>query len=421
MLNLLLLDDEYLVRKGISETIEWHDYGIHIIGEAPDGMKGLELAIKFQPDIVITDIRMPIMDGLEFMNKLKENGLNPGVIVLSGFEDFNYARSAMQNGALAYLLKPIDNDLLIDTVKSVVSKIMADRNTKQYLKKLENEMPAITRQFLLDLIINDIKDEEKIKEKINLLNIAEYISDYYFLVIKIDDYDLISKQISSDKLNYLKELIKQLISDIFINVTIFKYITINKSDDEIIIFLHIKHKDIKAMDLIKFACHALLTNFSKSYTYTLSIGISNLYDDFINISKAYNEAFAASKCKLLQGSSSLVHINETAFLGYRKEIRDAIKYIRNNYSKDITVELVAKDLYISPSHLMHIFKKELGKTFNECLTDYRINMAKELLLDSRYKIYEVSTSIGYGDVKYFSQIFKKATGMTPSDYIKIQS
>ena len=125
--------------------------------------------------------------------------------------------------------------------------------------------------------------------------------------------------------------------------------------------------------------------------------------------------------KLLPGVSSIAHIKGIDTTNYRREVRETIKYIQDNYSKDITVEMAAREQFISSSYLMHLFKDSIGKTFIECLTDYRIQVAKQLLKDPKYKIYEVSESVGYDDVKYFSQIFKKTTGITPSEYVKVKT
>ncbi len=105
----------------------------------------------------------------------------------------------------------------------------------------------------------------------------------------------------------------------------------------------------------------------------------------------------------------------------RREVKEAVKYIEAHYAGDVLVEKAAREQYISASHLMHLFKEELGITFNEYLIKYRMKMSKSLLLDPRYKIYEVSEMVGYKNVKYFSQTFKKIVGVTPREYIKNHS
>ena len=104
MLTMLIVDDEYYLRLGVRQIADWHLMGVDIIGDAADGEEGLALALKLKPDILLMDIRMPILNGLELMIKLRENKIESTIIVLSGFNDFEYARTAMENGAYAYLL-----------------------------------------------------------------------------------------------------------------------------------------------------------------------------------------------------------------------------------------------------------------------------------------------------------------------------
>lgn len=101
---------------------------------------------------------------------------------------------------------------------------------------------------------------------------------------------------------------------------------------------------------------------------------------------------------------------------YHPEIQQAIATIMHSYSDPLTIEMFANDLYISPSYLMALFKKETGKTFNTYLTEYRVQKAIDLIKTNKYKIYEISKMVGYGDANYFSQIFKRITGKTPKNY-----
>lgn len=116
MWKMMIIDDEYFVRMGIRETIDWAVHGVEIVGEADNGTQGLELACRLKPDIIITDIRMPGMNGLDFMRCCREKGLHSRIIVLSAHEEFNYAKTALQQGASDYLLKPVLNEQLIEAV-----------------------------------------------------------------------------------------------------------------------------------------------------------------------------------------------------------------------------------------------------------------------------------------------------------------
>jgi two-component system response regulator YesN len=102
---------------------------------------------------------------------------------------------------------------------------------------------------------------------------------------------------------------------------------------------------------------------------------------------------------------------------YSPKIREAIKYIFNHYHRDIKIDDVAGSVKVSGEYLRHLFKEEVGKGYNEYLTDLRIQKAKELLLEEKYKLYEIADMVGYSSGTYFSAVFKKITGINPQDYI----
>lgn len=256
MLNVLIVDDEYLVRYGLRESIDWRENGFNIIGEASDGEEGLELASKCRPEIIITDIKMPFMDGIEFMKNLHKENIDSKLIVLSGYDDFKYAKSAIDFGVFAYILKPVDNESLLMALNKVAAVIENENKAKNIIKS----------KLLNDMIVT------------------------------------------------LKRIIK-------------------------------------------------------------------------------NKSTTASA-----------------------QVNDAVKYIMEHYNEDIDLNSIANELYISQYYLCHRFKEVLGTTVLDYITEYRIEKAKELLKDKKYKIYEVCKIVGYNDPRYFSQIFKKLTTMSPKEY-----
>ena len=155
----------------------------------------------------------------------------------------------------------------------------------------------------------------------------------------------------------------------------------------------------------------------QAHEVSLVIGISGLCPEIENIDKAYLEACEALNFEHLSGIGNVFYYLDRDFSGFRREIKDAIGYIRKNYMNNISVEMTAREFYMSSSRLMHIFREELGKTFNEILTEYRIQVAKELLQENKYRVYEVCRRVGYTDVKYFSQVFKKVTGHSPKEFL----
>lgn len=417
-ITIMVVDDEYLVRLGIRQTISWEDYGFKVIAEADDGQLGVDMALQYNPDIIITDIRMPLMDGLEFMAKIRQNGLESHIVVLSGYDEFAYAKVAMENGASAYLLKPIENAKLLDTILKIGDEIRQERSMKEYYRRLEGELPTIKNQFLKGVLLGSVTDESVIKEKWTLLSIPLNIEDNFILVIKIDDYDMLLHKMKGNGVAHIKQFIFDNVHELVLSCTGVKGIIVEMAGDELAIILHFDISEQGEVEWLKSRCGDLANRFEMAFSQSISVGISHRYEGVADISKAYREASLAAGYKIFPGISSIRYIDESDEMGYRREIKEAIEYIKNNYQRDITIEMAAHDLYISAFYLMHLFKEQLGRTFGECLIDYRIEMAKKLLKDPKYKIYEVGEMVGYKDPKYFSQLFKKITGMSPSDYIK---
>ena len=126
MIKVVLVEDEELIRQGMKLTMEWEKFDCQVIGEAADGEEGLEVIRKLKPDIVFTDIRMPKLSGLEMMEQLKGCS-HAKFIILSGYDDFHYAKKAINLGAYGYLLKPIDDDEFENVLLNVVETIKSDK------------------------------------------------------------------------------------------------------------------------------------------------------------------------------------------------------------------------------------------------------------------------------------------------------
>jgi len=257
-IKILIVDDEYLVRVGLQTTIDWQAHLMEVVGAAEDGETGLEMALRLKPDIIITDMNMPFLDGLGFLEQLRLRGVGTKVIVLSGYDDFHYAKGSITYGVSDYLVKPIENDKLLASIARAASEIRKER-----------QIETISKRKLIEELLAALKK---------------------------------------------------------------------------------------------------------------------------------------------------VRSQKTA--GNEKNVTDAIRYIRQNYGKNLSVGEIAEKLYISPSNLMHAFKKNTSMTVNDYITEVRIEQAKALLSTNRYKIYEVCDKVGLKDPRHFSQVFKRYTNLTPKQYMK---
>ena len=136
MHKIIIVEDEEIIRNGLAISFEWMDYGCNIVGLAKDGKEGLDMILKLNPDIVISDIKMPKMNGIEMIQNAKLQGKDFFSIILTSYAEFGYAKSAIEFGASGYLLKPVDEDELTELLKSITEKI--NKNNRQ--KKIEESV-----------------------------------------------------------------------------------------------------------------------------------------------------------------------------------------------------------------------------------------------------------------------------------------
>jgi two-component system response regulator YesN len=404
MYRLMVIDDEYLVRLGIRETINWAEHGIEIVGEATNGQEGLDLAKRLMPDVIISDVRMPVMDGLELIQKINEEKLDTIVIMLSGYKDFDYAKETLESGAFSYLLKPIDNLKLVEGVLKAIDKLNQRRNEVKKAQQLDQELPLLKEAIIQSLFsggsVGDLKD------KIALCHIS-IPARGYVIFGRIDDVESFIE----------KALVKKACDDLFgiiageltsKGITFLQQNTFNS-------FAFITGN---ALDTNGY--YSLLDRCLKVYEETheeiVSLGLSEMYQNINDIYERYTKAREYSRNKLFFNLNTL-STKDSNCQKYRRVVVEALKYISLNYQDDISIRDVSEALMVSESQLMHVFKEDFGKTFNECLTDYRIRLAGKLLLSEKYRVYEIASMVGIPDAKYFSQVFRKVTGLAPGDYV----
>lgn len=420
MTTMLIIDDEYYIRLGIRNAIDWEAIDVTIIGEAEDGEQGLELILKLNPDLILMDIRMPFLDGLQLMEKLAEHQIECGIIILSGYDEFEYAQKAIKNGVIDYLLKPIEKDKLLNVIANASKTIHKRKSTHRYQKLIAQEISVIQMQFLRDLIVGKISSEAEILGKLRELEISLDNDNMQIMNIKLDDYQLLERQLSSEEIHTLRKTIEYHLSENLLLSRSFTGILVEIAPDEWAVLLSYLANvtDIDREKELRQSINRTLKELNVAVTYTVSLSVSQIYNSVTQICQAYKTARIANK-KFIPATNSVVYPNTDSVEGIRPEVQEAVQYIKQHFNENITIQAVAEKLYLSPSYLMHIFKNDLGKTFNTFLTDYRIEVAKELLQAPGSHIYEIAKQVGYQDVKYFNKVFKRYTELNPSDYVRL--
>lgn len=164
MYQLLIIDDEPIVRKGIEKLLVWEEYGFHVCGEGIDGVDGLHKVLEYQPDVVLVDIKMPGMNGIELISEAKAQGFKGKFIILTGYSDFTFAKTAISLGVRAYLLKPIDEEELIEHLKDILEELRDKEHLHNFYTK--NELKA--RYEVLRRLLLSMGEVEELKKELKL-------------------------------------------------------------------------------------------------------------------------------------------------------------------------------------------------------------------------------------------------------------
>ena len=533
MYLVMIVDDEPIIRKGISNFIQWDSIDCQVICEAANGLEALELLEHHTPDIIISDIKMPGMDGIDLSKYIYEHHPNTKVILLTGYSDFEYAQSAIRYKVVDFVLKPSSNDKIIQAIESA-KKIISDEREKSEIiesmeEKLNQNLSTLQEKFLYDYIKGLHQDQQVIASKKDNLYIN--LDHYHILSFQFStsDYnDLID--VKEHKQNILKE-IKDFVAIIFKEFVHYN-ITMNYHCISSIINID-KECENDSTKLLLDKSKKLLDFFSNFMNLSISLGISNLHQGMEELSLAYQEAdassslrfyeedtiFTYSDCKprvsrsdkafehhyidkiidsiksqnkedalsvmeeLVQGltsarqpieyiknvgimiaslcfklsinyyvnlsevvessSKTYTHILNSSSMSELKLILDKVItstterlsylnsqdnyiikkvlcHIKDNYNHHLKLNDLAELAHVNSSYLSRLIKQETGSTLTEIITTMRMEKAKELLTMGHMKTYEIAIQVGIEDPAYFSQVFKKHTGLSPSEYKKIR-
>lgn len=315
MLKMVIADDEFIVREFLRDLDIWNELDVEIVGEATDGQEAYDLCIELSPDILMTDIRMPFMDGLEVSMKLKEDGRDTRFIIISGVQDFDYAKTALSVDAAAYILKPIKILELQEAVKKVVKGITMEKNRNsemQNIKELLNEnMYIISKNFLRNIVCGMYTKESEIntneiKEKLAYYNIPLTINENVMIsVLQIDNYIQDTGNKSEEDKLLLNFSVSNVINEVMEN---YKSGTSFYMDDgdHVLIFNSSAHFSEKHIEI----CNTISEYMKKLFDVTVSIATGRIASSITNSQTSYREALFVLKYKFYTGKNSIINIED---------------------------------------------------------------------------------------------------------------
>lgn len=302
-MNVFVVDDDKIIRQGIRSIIEKSALDCTVVGEASDGELALkELEQCDRVDLLITDIRMPVMDGMELIKQVKERYRTMKIIVLSGYDEFKFVRNAFIYGTTDYLLKPFNKNEFLDLLKKILLSIEQEIEQNSYLKESRDLLVANTLTHLFTTQLSDYNEEAKNLKKVNLD--LEY-NKYFVGILRIDNYYKQKTHVMEydGALDRINNCITNRISDITIDCQLLHYVS---GFELIFLFYSDSIFDTKENSERLFQ---LLQGFDLEDT-TYTLGIGNVYSKIENTINAYQEAFDAVESRFYLGHGHLINYNE---------------------------------------------------------------------------------------------------------------
>lgn len=409
MLKILIVDDEQIVRDGLVFTFEGGRYEIDIVGTADNGIEAVPVIEQHKPDIVLTDIKMPGMDGLELAQWIREHYPEIKVIFLTGYSDFDYARNALKLEVSDYLLKPVDEDELFKILEKIEKKITCENTIRQEYAKassvLDTEMPYLREKFIADVLKRKIPLHTAVS-KAGYFDIN--LSGDYNVVALIELFEVNSVSLlKTEAADVIKMRLKTIIDKEFACFNN-KYV-FNEEQKTVGLLLNIENSSEDCGALYDKILEKLdsLRKSTINEICNIVIGVSSMRKGVENLPECHDEAL-----KALDGG-------ECIGKRFSSIVDDVKEYILNNYMEDISLKTLSGMFYVSAAYLSSIFSTGAGESLIGYLTETRMKKAKELLYNTGLNIRSISKKVGYDDEKYFCRVFKKKEGISPQEYRKI--
>ncbi len=352
----VIIDDEIWTRETIKKLAKWKENGLEVVGEASDGEYGLELIRHTRPDVILTDVKMPNLDGIQLIRQLRAEQNDALVIFISGYDDYTYIRSALKLDALDYLLKPVKEEEL-------------------------NKMLALCTSRLSKQEHLVMQEEEK-----GFLQVP-WAADFF-----TKQENLCDALISTDT-----DVIREKCRDILVLVQ--KYETGEPSKGTMVCVYYSMMNHLEQFLLNReLKPHDITADKETSFVFSRDLG-------FVQMMEYLEQLYLLTAEKIHELNRNRGRFN----------VAPIEKYMQEHFTEAISLEMMAEQFYVSKEYLSKAFKQETGRGFWEYLTSLRMERAKELILDYKIPLKEVGELTGYMDQAHFYKTFKKYHQKTPGE------
>lgn len=385
MYSVVIVDDDEIIREGICDLIDWEELNVSISYAASNGVDALNFIQNNHVDLLITDVSMPDMNGIELIAKVKERYTYIKRIVISAYDDFAFVKEAAKLGIENYILKPIDEKELTNTLVSTVEKL--DTETLGF-KNSEQDFFVFQSNILSRLVYEEI-DEFELQEKADFIHFDLYAKEYLLCYLK--------SQQEAVPAYFLKKL-----------QALFQYDNSERSfcfrdleENYVIIFCG--NNLSKDDEIMKHRIRKNIEYMEEEFLCKINVTISEYVDSYRKLPLCYRNIRKQQEDILLRDKGNVL---ETRVL----------RYVKAHFMEDINLKTISYEFGMNAFYLGQLFKEWTNISFTNYITHLRIEKAKELLKDSSYRISEIAYRVGYFNVNYFYTIFKRKTGMSPAAY-----
>lgn len=539
--RIILVDDEEEVRKSIIRKIDWTAVGFAVVGDAENGEDALEKIENLEPDVVLTDIRMPYMDGLTLAERIRQKYPSMKIVIFSGYDDFEYAKQAIKLNVTEYILKPVNVEELTTILKRIKTnldeEIEQKRNVNLLRENYKRSLPILREQFLKDLISRPM-DGETVQTLLREYDIPlAGAKKWIAIAVELELEQELTQEEAPLPLHEEKNLIPisvmQILSENLKPSYRFSLLSFSGSADAKIAGIAAIDENNSQTELINILGD-ICKEIRKTLKVPVTIGIGHSAQKLENISRSFQSALDALGYRSVVGTGSTIYINdvepgiggklqfgseeESALIqaikfGPEEKIRETVRgivdrmnearvharqqqayilsvancmiqliqqydlnmeeifaedplgpdpftviqsmlnrenfsrwlyqtalkinnalsrerdyaarqviekakqYIMDNYQDPgLSVEQICRYLHMSPAYFSTMFKKATGQTYIAYLTEVRLNKAVELLNMTDEKTYVIASQVGYQEQNYFSYVFKKRFGVSPTKF-----
>ncbi len=399
--RVIIIDDEAIIRHGISNYIKILRLDFDVVATFDDGKEAIEYLKNNDVDVVVTDIRMTEVSGIDVIQFVHNFKPHAKIIVISGYKDFEYTKAAIENNVMYYLTKPTrlkDISLVFQKIKE---KLLEENQVRLEQKQHKELLRYTKHKFYIDIFENKLDDYQS---KIDYITPFENLKDSVFVLseMKITNYSSYISNAWQYTHDGLISAINNLVQMCDSQNALEHYLI--KQEEDTLLYLSscdANYDPIKLEQQIRSFydeliqhCHSILKVYLTIRQVSKYYGLNELLQMHTNETKTNNI-----------GNSSEDHI-----------ILIAKEYIEKNFEKDLTLSEVSNVVMLNPDYFSRFFKQKTGQNFVDYLANVRIKKAIGLLKAGNHKIYEISNMVGYRSSKYFAKIFRQTTGCSPKEY-----